>query len=209
MPKISLHWICRSHLSFTQNLQRGFTLIEILIAVAIFVSSLVFILPQVKRSENKVKKNLRDLQALNRTLYSYSRIHNRVYRLVLKINEESSSYWVEVKKTLDEKQEEDQFSKEEDASDNTSILNSKEIPHPFFEKDQGILKEPRTLPQEMNFEFSDENLQKEDENVLYITYDPHSFSPPVTILIKRKDYAWSLFFNPLLGELEISTYESS
>ena len=204
MRQISLQRIYKPQSS------RGLTLIEILVAIAVFVSSLIFILPQINRSENKVKKNLRNLQALNRTLYSYSRIYNRSYRLVLETKEEESSYWVEIKKTLDEKQQEliaqTEEQKEENLEKDWTEENSKDIPHPFFEKDSALLKKPVKLPEEMQFVWPD-SVDK-DQEIVYITYNPHFISPPVTIFLKKQNFTWTLLFNPIAGELEISQDES-
>ena len=188
---------------------RGLTLIEILIAIAVFVSSLIFILPQINRSENKVKKNLRNLQALNRTLYSYSRIYNRSYRLALETKEEESSYWVEIKKTLDEKQEllEQTEEQEEIFEEDWTEENPTDIPHPFFEKDLALLKKPVKLPEEMQFIWPD-NTDKNQE-IIYITYNPHSITPPVTIFLKKQNFTWTLLFNPIAGELEVSQNDST
>ena len=154
MPKISLQL----------TNQKGFTLIEVLIAVFIAVSTLTFILPQIKRTENQTKNNLRDLQSLNRTLYSYSRIYNKKYRLVLESGEDFSSYWVEseISKPFIVEELED---------------SSQDPPHPFFEKDPSLIQTKRFLPGDLSFEW-DEEIQNNDENIFYVLYDPHAFSPP-------------------------------
>ena len=193
---------------------RGITLIEILVAIAVFVSSLIFILPQINRSENKVKKNLRNLQALNRTLYSYSRIYNRSYRLVLETKEDESSYWVEIKKNLDEKQQEEDLleqenllEQEENIAQDETEEDPNDIPHPFFEPDFALLEKPVTLPAEMQFVWP-KSVNK-DQEIVYITYNPHSISPPVTVFLKKQNFTWTLLFNSITGELEISEDEST
>ena len=200
MRQISLQRIYKFQTS------RGITLIEILVAIAVFVSSLIFILPQINRSENKVKKNLRNLQALNRTLYSYSRIYNRSYRLALETKEDESSYWVEIKKNLDEKQQE-LLEQEENIETNETEEISKDIPHPFFEQDLALLEKPVKLPLGMQFSWS-KSVNK-DQEIVYITYNPHSISPPVTVFLTKQNFTWTLLFNPITGELEISQDEST
>lgn len=196
MHKISLQKIYKKKTT-PHSFIRGFSLIEILIAVAVLVSSLIFILPQINRSENHIKQSLRHLQALNRSLYSRSRIHNRVYRLVFHADGPRSSYWVEVKKALNEPKEKT----EEDIS-----LNAKAAPHPFFEKDRTLLKEPYIFTEEIQLHWP-ENKTK-DSKTLHIVYHPYSFSHPVTLFIKKKEAEWKLVFNPLQGGLEIS-YDTS
>lgn len=171
--------------------KKGFSLIEVLIAVAIVASSLILILPQMNRSENKTKKVLRELQSLNRTLYSYSRIKNKSYRLALQLNRDEPAYWVEIKRN-----QKIDFSK----------LSSDSLPpHPFFEKDNHFSKE--TLPKGLFFDWPHETPA---QDILYIIYDPHYFSDSVTILLRKNtQFAWTLFFNPLLGELEIVEGEKS
>ena len=183
---------------------RGLSLIEVLIAVAIMVTSLIIVMPQIQRSENKIKKTLRDLQSLNRTLYSYSRIKNKVYRLALKVNKNESSYWVEIKQNLSEK------TKEEKPTDHSLLKNmTAEKSHPFFEKDLNF--DEQILPYGFFFDWPETSeLPELSEDILYITYSPHYFSESSSILVRtQKDFFWTLFFNPLSGELEITEGDSS
>jgi len=173
--------------------KRGFSLIEILIAVAIFASSLLFLFPSIKKSENEIKKTLRTLQALNRALYSYSRIQNKVYRLALKTNLQKSSYWVEVKTPLS------------DTPDVTSPENSDEnLPieekSPFFQKDNQIFQ-TQELPNGLYFEWMD---HAEESHIIYITYDPQLVTHQTQIFLRKEgEFTWTLSFNPIVGKLEI------
>jgi len=179
----------------SHNKKRGFSLIEILIAVAIFASSLLFIFPSIKKSENEIKKTLRTLQALNRTLYSYSRIQNKVYRLALKTHLQESSYWVEVKVPFSETL----IQPDEELSDTTEETVSVEE-SPFFRKDTRVFK-PQDLPEGLYFEWIDDITEN---NTLYITYDPHLFTHQVQVFLRKgSDFTWTLSFNPIVGEIEI------
>lgn len=180
-------------ISLQRTNKKGFTLIEVLIAIFIAVTTLVFVLPQIRRTENESKNTLRDLKSLNRTLYSYSRIYNRKYRLVLKNEDDFSSYWIEV---------ESPYRKEE-----IEMSSDEEPPHPFFKKDSSFMQTRRFLSDGMFFEW-DEELSNTDEDIFYVLYDPHTFSPPFTIRLRKQDFIWELEFNPLLGELEIFQNES-
>ena len=171
--------------------KRGFSLIEILIAVAIFASSLLFIFPSIKKSENEIKQTMRTLQALNRTLYSHSKIQNKVYRLALKTHLQKSSYWVEVKKPLSEIMSDLDPALEQPVSVEES---------PFFQKDDQTFK-TQNLPSGVYFEWIDNN---SESDTIYITYDPRLLTHVVEIFLKKgSDFTWTLSFNPILGELEI------
>ena len=175
--------------------KKGFSLIEILIAIAIFASSLLFILPSIKKSENEIKQTLRTLQALNRTLYSHSRIQNKVYRLALKTHLQKSSYWVEVKKPLSEILPPDSESPHTSDSD-VSVEGS-----PFFQKADQIF-ETQNLPSGVYFEWTSDT--DDESDTIYITYDPHVLTHTVQIFLRKgSEFTWTLSFNPLLGELEI------
>lgn len=182
------------------NKKKGFSLIEILIAIAIFASSVLFILPSIKKSENEIKKTLRTLQALNRTLYSHSRIQNKVYRLALKTHLQKSSYWVEVKKPLPKAS----------STLNPESTNTSEEPlsveeSPFFQQDSQLFQ-IQNLPSGVYFEWMDETTE---DDTIYITYDPHLFAHSVQIFLRKgSEFTWTLFFNPIIGELEISEGEN-
>ncbi len=180
--------------------KKGFSLLEVLIAIVIFASSLLFIFPSIKKSENEIKKTLRTLQALNRTLYSHSRIQNKVYRLALKTNLQKSSYWVEIKKPLSDILSEYNPEKTDTSEKTISIEES-----PFFQKDTKIFQ-IQNLPSGVYFEWMDETTEN---NTIYITYDPHLFTHAVQIFLRKgTDFTWTLFFNPIVGELEISEGEN-
>ena len=170
--------------------KRGFSLIEVSIAVAVMAGSLVVLLPQVGRSQNQIKKTLRDLSSLNRTLYSVSRVQNRSYRLAFKTARDDPSYWVEVKKPL----------KASTLEDEGQVFVS------FFKKDSSIIKDEKTLPKGVFFDIpEDENVLRDE--VLYITYSPHFFSSEAKIAIRKiedENQGWLLVFTPITGELKIS-----
>ncbi|MDE0151200.1 MAG: type II secretion system protein [Bdellovibrionales bacterium] len=180
---------------------RGFSLIEILIAVAIFASSLLFIFPSIRKSENEIKKTLRTLQALNRTLYSHSRIQNKVYRLALKTNLQKSSYWVEVKTPLADTPAPDEESTESPEEASPPI----EETSPFFQKDTNFFQ-TQDLPNGLYFEWMD-NLAESD--TIYITYDPQLLTHQIQIFLRKgSEFTWTLSFNPIVGELEIMEGEN-
>lgn len=172
--------------------KRGFSLIEILIAVAIFASSLLFIFPSIKKSENEIKKTLRTLQALNRTLYSHSRIQNKVYRLALKTHLQKSSYWVEIKAPLA-----DTSALNEELTESPTPIEEKS---PFFQKDTQFFQ-AQDLPNGLYFEWMD-NLAESD--TIYVTYDPHLLTHQIQIFLRKgSEFTWTLSFNPIVGELDI------
>lgn len=173
---------------------RGFSLLEILIAIVILAGTLSIILPGINRKQNEIKKNFRSLISINRTLYSYSRIYSQPYRLVFFIDIQKSSYWVEKKINQSSLRQ---------VSDSESESDKKDKPHPFFEKDESILEEARALPLDMYFDWP-EDVEPSTDKLMYIYYDPHSFSPPRSLLLKRGSHTWILDFQTLRGTLKIT-----
>ncbi len=185
--------ILNNYSYFKHNLthiqRRGFSLIEILIAVAIFASSIMFIIPWVQKSENEIKKKLRTLQAINKSLYSYSRIHNKAYRLVLHTADNQSSFWIESEQPLIwDTPEELSSVKTSDQKDVSSL----------FKKDKE-LSEEILLPKNIYFDWPDLEGEK-----LYILYHSQSLSPSMTVTIRNSSRdLWTLNFKPIVGELNI------
>ena len=188
MPPISLQ---------TNNKTRGLTLIEILFAVIIFAGSLMFISSNIYRTENTVKKTIRDLKSLNRTLYSVSRLKNKNYRLSLETGE-NASYWVEKKQNqreafLNQQSRGLMISEEEEEPSLLNIVSSYEE-DPDFEK--------KLLPEGLSFEPFEDSAQN---NIINIIYDPMFFSPPTKVFLQLDSKArFTLFFDPLKGELEVT-----
>ena len=159
--------------SHRRTSKRGLSLIEILIAVVIFTSSFALITPWIKRSENNIKKNLRKIQAINKSLYNYSRIRNKSYRLVLHTLNNQSSFWIESKQPIGQSSSSSLFKKDEEFSEKVF------------------------LPDSVYFSWDD----SEKEHI-YVTYYSHSVSPPVTITLKNQSKdLWDLRFKPIVGEL--------
>ena len=172
-----------------------------MVAVFIFAGSILFVLPFLQKSENQLKKNLRKLQALNQNLYTRSRIENRAYRIAIQTQTQKSSYWVEVKKPPSDTEEIEE-SKEETQESNLA-LKDKAPEHPFFKKDTSFF-ETQNFPEGFYLE-SSESEQETEQNIIYITYDPHRFSKSVKLFLRKGEAppSWTLFFNSLSGELEL------
>ena len=172
---------------------RGFSLIEILIAVFIIATSMMFIIPWVQKSENDTKNNLRKLQAINKALYSYSRIYNKSYRLVLSTKDNQSSFWAESEQPLP-------WDTSERLNDNSiSDLDQKGVSS-LFKKDKEITKEI-FLPQNIYFDWPDKS-----EDQLYILYHSQSLSPAVQVILKDASRElWTLNFKPIIGALDIQS----
>ena len=169
---------------------RGFSLIEILIAVAIIATSMMLIIPWVQKSENNIKTSLRKIQALNKSLYSYSRIHNKSYRLVLNTQNNQSSFWVESEEPLVWDTSEALHEVSSSDLKNTSSL---------FRKNTAITKEI-VLPKNVYFDWPDQT-----EDPLYILYHSTSFSPSVQVTLRNPSRElWTLKFKPIVGELNVT-----
>ena len=172
---------------------KGFTLLELLMALTILVSTLILGASFIKKKENNIKKTFRQLIALNRQLDHFARLKRETYRLAIHIDEKKSSLWVE------KKLPENQIPLDPSSSKNQTL------PPTGFVIDTDFFEKPYKLPGGLKFE----SLQVEDQEEpitdgkAYIYYFPEGQFNKALLNIKGKKVYWSILIDRLHGELTV------
>ena len=178
---------------------RGITLLELLIVMAILATSLGLGVSLINRQENSIKKTLRQFIALNKQLDSYAKLNKTTYRLVINMDdEEGSTWWVEQK--TDHLLPASTDSSEQDNDDDDDDSNTK----PFVTA-SGFFEEPQYLPEELSFasvEYS-KNSQAILSGKVYIYYFPEGQTSQILLKLKSDKQYWSLFIDRFHGDLTI------
>ncbi len=176
--------------------QQGFTLIEILIVLALVAGLVVFSVPKLS-SGDQVRAAVRKLTVITKQTQTNARLSGLVHRLVISMPEdpdEEHTYWVERANQKDLilvlSDKEDRNKKDEEATSATG-----------FEMDERSTKKPETLPSRFFFEdveFSEKN--KITSGKAYIYFYPQGLVTRSAIhLTNRKAIRWSIVLNPLTG----------
>jgi prepilin-type N-terminal cleavage/methylation domain-containing protein len=175
---------------------KGFTLIEILIVLALVASLVVYAVPKLS-SGDQVRAAVRRLTVITKEAQTNARLTGNVHRLVFEMPEDEKKehkYWVE---TADQKAVNLTFSNEGDKDKK----EGEETSASGFSMDSRITKKPETLPSKFYFEdieFSDKN--KILNGKAYIYFFPQGLVTKAAIhLTNRKAIKWTIVLNPLTG----------
>ncbi len=181
---------------------KGFTLLELLIALSILVSTLIIGTSSIKRKDNIIKKTFRQFVALNRQLDHFARLKGKTWRLVVQMEEKESTWWVEKKLPASQI-----FNPENQTFDNDEPTDPVEpTPSPEgFVIDPEFFTTPQKLPKNLSFESVELNNIQEPitEGKAYIYYFPEGQFGTALLKIKGKKVYWSLFVDRLRGELTV------
>lgn len=179
---------------------RGFTLIEMMVVLALVAAIVVVAVPRLENSGTKLKRAVRHLSTISKRLHHLARLNRVTYRLVLEMSEdpdEPHRYWVEVSNrkvtvATEEQLEElarSQSDEEKKAGDG-------------FNPDPTIIKRPQELPRGLFFE--DVELSTRNSIVqagrAHIHFMPEGFAEEAAIhLTDRENLKWSIVIHPLTG----------
>lgn len=179
--------------------KRGFTLIEVMIVLAIIAGIVVLGAPRIFKSSTNLKSIARHLIVLSKETRNQARLGNATLRIVFDIKEESGTYWVErasgpvaidIQKLQEPEEEEDSEEKVPSA----------------FSMDTSLLKQPRALPDDMKF-VSVESINMErpiTEGKAYVHFSPQGFVEASAIQISNANgQIWTLVINPITGQADI------
>ena len=179
----------------TQNKERGFTLVEILVVMAIIGAATALAITRINTRQNNVKALVRELSSLSRELHAFARLSQKTYRLALDLQEERPHrFWVESSSL---------------PGANVEVVDQsyddREKPKPTsFSIDKTVLKEAVELPSPLKFE--DVELASRDKmfrsGTVYIHYLPVGMTEQAAIHITDGDkIRWTLLLDPLTGDL--------
>ena len=182
----------------------GFTLIEIMIVMAVITAVLAFGAPKMFSNASQMRSAIRKLAVLSREIRNVSRLTNTTGRLVIQMDDEKGhTYWIEsapgnamalsedAQKNLDSMtsmQREDQGEKEQFAVDTRIVKSPVQLPRGLFFTDveYGNKKEPVT------------------KGKTYIHFFPHGLSEEVAIHVSdKKTLNWTITVHPLTGRADV------
>lgn len=187
-------------------LEKGFTLIEVMIVVVILAGVAVIGISQFGRNNNQIKAAVRKVSVLSKELHNAARMNNRIYRMVLQMDEEKGyGIWVEsaAKGQLLTK---DSFS-EEIKTEEEKKEQEEENPSPFA-RDGSVLKKPISIPspvliKEVEISGLESSITK---GLAYIYFLPQGMTQASAIhLSDNNQLNWTIVINPITGQSKIVT----
>jgi prepilin-type N-terminal cleavage/methylation domain-containing protein len=193
-------------LAIRRRREAGFSLIEIMIVLALVATLVTVISSKINRNDNRaIRKNIHAFSSQVRDLRNKARMRNLTYRLVINLPEnedEQQSYWVEsTGKQFLVTYDEDALKKQKD-----EIKEGKKDPS-GFEIDSEISKNgPQPLPKGLYFESVEILAQKKEytSGRIYIHFFPEGRVEEAVIHITNRDKLhWSLAIHPLTGQVDL------
>lgn len=191
----------------------GFTLIELMVVLAIIAGVVVLAMPFITNRNSQTKAFLREMTVLSRELHTRAKLNGAAYRLVIDLGETldkdreqgEQTYWVERaagKVVLTEDEESKALERSRETED-----EKKKDPR-GFEPDTQFFKRPKKIPPGLRFDRIElTRLDKAvTEGKAFIHYLPQGLVDEAAIHIKgAKDQAWTIAVHPLTGKAELIT----
>ena len=186
--------------------QKGFSMIEIMIVLALIGMFVVFGARRLVDNNQKMKSSVRRFAVTVKKLRNKARVQNTTYRLVFDLpqkQEEEQSYWVESTSEkallITEEQREERIKELED-----QVEGDEKVIDP-----QGFApvgEQANTLPRGLFFDSiqiaGEEKEQKEGR--IFIYFFPQGFVQESAIhLTDRNKLNWTLTIHPLTGKVDI------
>lgn len=188
----------------------GFTLIEMMIVLAIIGAVVVMAMPYMSNRNSKTKAFLRQMTVLSRELHTRAKLQGAVYRLVIDLKDEKGTgkaepqtFWVERAngKTVLKPDE------EEAARKRANEVGEENRKDPRgFQMDTALMKEAKEIPSGLRFEKVElTRLEKPvTSGKAFIHYMPEGLVDEANIHIKgEKSQAWTISIHPLTGKAEL------
>ncbi|MGE4132446.1 MAG: prepilin-type N-terminal cleavage/methylation domain-containing protein [Bdellovibrionales bacterium] len=189
----------------------GFTLIEIMVVVAIIAGVVALSMPYLSNKNNRSKKFLREFTVLSRELHTKAKLQGAIFRLVIDLGQPDGSgrkpvqkYWVERsngKMVLSEKDEEEALERLSESDPEKRNKDPK-----GYEMDTSMIKEPAELPPDMTFDKIEITRLKSPMTVgrAFIHYLPQGLTDEAAIhLVGDRGQTWTIAIHPLTGKAEL------
>lgn len=182
--------------------QTGFSLIEIIVVIMIIGGILSLALSRVSFRKMDNRTVFREIVLTIKEIRNRAKLYNTTYRIVFKIDEKGSSYWVEKSNspTLIDKE----FLQQQ--RENKNSKDDPEAPQSPFQVDTGYLKKQKELPSGYTIKSLESGPQDitTTEGLAYIHVFPQGMVEPVALQIEDpKKNIWTLVFNTLTGQADI------
>lgn len=178
--------------------QRGFTLIEIMIVLAIMAALITVGAPRLlKNNEGNIKAVARNFIVLSKELRNKARLTNSTYRLAISMEAGEEKYWVE-RANGPQAVDPEAYEKEKETGE--------DAPPPLFQMDKSLLKKEKELPGGLRFASVETVNMKAPmtSGVAYIHFFPEGFVEASAVQITNgNNLTWTLVFNPLTGQADI------
>lgn len=163
---------------------KGFTLLEVMIVVALLAAITGVVLPSFTNSNSKIKSEIRRLSTLTRQVRNVAKLKNQTFRIAFDLKQASSTerelqqYWIE-----------------------SPSQNSPS----GFAPDTSILKKPSTLSYGVQFEDIEITHLEEavTEGLVYIHFFATGMTEEAAIHLSAKENRWTLAVHPLTGKSDI------
>jgi len=182
---------------------RGFTLIEVMIVIAIMAGLIAIGAPKLLKKNTNIKTTARQMVVLVKEIRNHAKMFNSTYRLVIRIEPGQEAYWVE-KANGPALIDKDKLL-EEMENKNRDIKPEEDAPPPLFQIDKRLSKKEVLLPSNLHFaQVETVNMsQPVTTGIAYIHFFPEGLMEASGIQITDKKNTWTLVFNPLTGQADI------
>lgn len=174
----------------------GFTLIEILIVLAIMSAVMAFSFSRIRKNENNIRGVARHFIVLSKEIRNHARMSSSTLRLVVQFDPNSPKYWVEKSAGIELRDPNEKADgKKEDEKEGE--------PKSSFQMFKPLNKKEKELPKGLFFK----SLETTNQNPLsegygFIYFSPEGFVDASALQISDKKSTWTLIFNPLTGQAD-------
>ncbi len=186
------------------NTERGFTLVEIMIVIAIIAGVLAIGVPKMFSSSTAMRGAVRKIAVMSRDIRNNSRLYDVTTRLVISLDKQKGySYAVESSPGVVLMASE---TKEKELEKLTTLQQEGEKKKTDFSPEARVLKKVVGLPKGMIFEDVEKGGQTEiiTEGKAYINFYPQGLAEESAIhLGDGKALHWTIVVNPLTGRADV------
>lgn len=183
----------------TFNNSSGFTLLEVLLVLAILGGIIGFGLPRMRSPQTNVRAVARQLSALAREVRNEARMKRMTYRIVFRMGESKDDYWVENAAGS-------YIIPSQSTLEKIQSMDEKERPTSPFNRVDKFGKKEKALPNGLYFGSIETHStpQPITKGVAYVYFTPEGLTEQSVVQITdRKKLTWSLIFNPITGHADI------
>lgn len=176
---------------------RGFTLIEVMIVLALFGAIVAFGVPRLFKKDNNIKAVARNFVVMSREIRNKARLTNSTYRIAVNMEPNEEKYWIERAngfQTVDLQAAEKEKEKEDKKDD---------APPPLFKVDKSVKE--KKLPTGLRVSSVETINMKAPQTTgtAYVYFFPEGFVEAAAVQISNDKVTWTLVFNPLTGQADI------